>query len=72
MPEVHVGFGDFLRYTTSGIFYDWAEALNQKVFTKEAGNIVMFRTMQFWGTYRGNNDHRRMSQARKEAYFYPR
>jgi len=32
----------------------------------------MFRTMQFWGTYRGNNDHRRMSQARKEAYFYPR
>jgi len=72
MPEVHVGFGDFLRYTTSGILFDWAEAINQKVFWKQASNIVMFRTMQFWGTYRGNNDHRRMSQARKEAYFYPR
>lgn len=72
MPEVHVGFTDFLRYTTSGILYDWAEALNQKRFWREAGNIVMFRSMQFWGTYRGNNDHRRMSQARKEAYFYPR
>jgi len=72
MPEVHVGFGDFLRYTTSGILFDWAEAVNQKVFWKQAGKIVMFRTMQFWGTYKGNNNHRRLSQARKEAYFYPR
>ena len=72
MPEVHVGFGDFLRYTMSGVMFDWAEAISQKQFWKQAGNIVMFRTMQFWGTYKGNNDHRRMSQARKEAYFYPR
>lgn len=72
MPEIHVGFGDFLRYAASGVFLDWGQAISDKVFLREFWNIVMFRTMQFWGTYRGNNDHRRLSQARKEAYFFPR
>lgn len=72
MPEVHVSFGDFMRYAAAGIFLDWAEALQQKVFFRKAGEIVMFRLMQYWGTYRGANDHRKMSKARKEHYFYPR
>lgn len=72
MPEVHVSFGDFIRYTIAGMFYDWSEALNQRVFWKKSGEIMMFRLMQYWGTYRGNNDHRRISRERKERYFYPR
>ena len=72
MPEVHVSFADFLRYTIAGVFYDWSEALQQRVFFQKAAEIVMFRTMQYWGTYRGNNDHRRLSRARKDRYFYPR
>lgn len=72
MPEVHVNFGDFIRYTFAGVFHDWGEALNQKRFGKFAGQIVMFRTMQYWGTHQGNNDHRRLSRERKERYFYPR
>lgn len=72
MPEVHVGFGDFLRYTLAGIMHDWGEALDQRVFWKEAGNIVMFRFNQYWGSYQGNNNHRKLSQARKDRYFYPR
>lgn len=72
MPEVHVGFGDFLRYTMAGVFHDWAEALDQRTFWKHAGEIIMFRSMQYWGTYRGNNDHRKMSRQQKEKYFYPR
>ena len=72
MPEVHLSFGDFLRYTTSAVFLDWGEAIKAKCFLREAWPVVMFRTMQFWGAYRGNNDHRRLSQRKKEAYFYPR
>ena len=72
MPEVHIGFGDFVRYAAAGIMLDWGEALSQRVFWKEAGDIVMFRSMQYWGSYRGNNDHRQMSQKRKDRYFYPR
>lgn len=72
MPEVHIGFRDFVRYTAAGIMFDWSEALSQRVFWKEAGDIFMFRLMQYWGSYRGNNDHRKLSQTRKDRYFYPR
>lgn len=72
MPEVHIRYRDFLRYAAAGILFDWSEALNQRVFWKEAGNIFMFRVMQYWGSYKGNNDHRRLSQDRKDRYFYPR
>lgn len=72
LPEVHISFRDFIRYTAAGVMFDWSEALSQRVFWKEAGNIFMFRLMQYWGAYKGNNDHRRLSQARKDRYFYPR
>jgi len=72
MPEVHIRFRDFIRYTAAGVLYDWSEALNQRVFWREAGSIFMFRLMQYWGAYKGNNDHRKLSQSRKDRYFYPR
>jgi rhamnosyltransferase len=34
--------------------------------------IVMFRMMQFWGSYRGNHEHRKLSREMKEKYFYPK
>tara|TARA_R110002124_G_scaffold36906_13_gene118550 strand:- start:3131 stop:4015 length:885 start_codon:yes stop_codon:yes gene_type:complete len=72
MPEVHIRAGDFLRYTAAGILFDWSESLSQRAFWREAGSIFMFRLMQYWGSYKGNNDHRKLSQDRKDRYFYPR
>ncbi|TRO95892.1 glycosyltransferase family 2 protein [Glycocaulis profundi] len=72
MPEVHLRFRDLVRYTAAGVFHDWSEALSRKTFWREAGGIVMFRAMQYWGAYQGNNNHRRLSQSRKDRYFYPR
>lgn len=72
MPEVHVSAVDFFRYFASGVFFDWAQAIQDRTFLKNAGGILAFRLMQYWGTYRGNNDHRKLSRQRKEAYFYPR
>jgi len=72
MPEVHVSFGDFLRYTMAGVFHDLGEALTQRVFWKEAGGVILFRFNQYWGSYQGNNNHRKLSQDRKDRYFYPR
>lgn len=72
MPEVHIGFGDFLRYFFSGVFLDWGQSLNDRVFAQNFASIFMFRLMQFWGAYRGNNDHRQLSRRRKERYYYPR
>lgn len=72
MPQVHVTFGDFARYVTSAVLLDFGAALQEGRLLAEAGPILAFRTMQFWGSYRGNNEHRRLSQAMKDRYFYPR
>jgi glycosyltransferase involved in cell wall biosynthesis len=72
MPEIHISATDFVRYFTSAVFHDSVEALREGAFVKRFGEILLFRLMQYWGSYRGNNDHRRLSHARKERYFYPR
>ncbi len=72
LPDVRVTFGDFIRYFLAGVMLDWSQALQEKAFSRYAAEIFMFRLMQYWGTYSGNNEHRRISQRRKEAYFYPR
>lgn len=72
MPEVHINFLDFLRYFASAVMLDVGAALQQRKLTSNAGDIILFRLMQFWGSYRGNHFHRQLSKRRKEAYFYPR
>lgn len=72
MPEVHLSLPDLLRYVTSSILLDLGAALHSKQFMKVAPEIVMYRIAQYWGSYRGNHDHRQLSRQRKERYFYPR
>ncbi len=71
MPQVHVTATDFLRYFFSALMLDCGAALEQRCLTRRFGEIFMFRLMQYWGTYRGNHEHRKLSHAAKEAYFYP-
>jgi glycosyltransferase involved in cell wall biosynthesis len=72
LPEVQVTFGDFLRYWTSAVFMDLGAALQDRSLLRNAWPIFAYRMMQFWGSYQGNNEHRKLSQAMKERYFYPR
>ncbi len=72
MPEIQISFFDFLHYFFSAVILDMRVAFQQRLFSKKAGEILMYRLMQFWGSYRGNHLHRKLSKQRKEAYFYPR
>jgi len=72
MPEVQITFRDFLRYFSSGVLLDFRVAVQEKVFFERFFEIIMFRMMQYWGTYRGNRQTRKLSRKMKEAYFYPR
>lgn len=72
MPEVQVTFADFLRYTSSAVLVDAGAALQEKSLLRHLPEIVAFRLMQFWGSYRGNHEHRVLSKKMKEKYFYPR
>lgn len=71
MPEVHVSLTDFARYLAAGIFLDWSAALVDRRLGREWLSICKFRLMQFYGTYRGNHEHRHLSRRMKERYFYP-
>jgi len=72
LPEVHVRFPDFLRYVFSAVLLDLGSALQEKKLLKVFSEVLAFRLMQFWGVYRGNHEHRRLSREMKERYFYPR
>ena len=72
MPEVHLTFGDFLRFFASAVLLDCGVALQERKLHRALGEIVMFRAMQFWGSYRGNHAHRVLSRQMKHRYFYPR
>ena len=72
LPQVHITFGDFVRYFLSAVLHDAGSALRERRLMATLFEIVAYRLMQFWGSYRGNNEHRKLSQIMKDKYFYPR
>lgn len=75
IPEIQMTFIDFLSYFSSAVWLDMRALLRERDALprlRHLPEIVLFRLMQFWGSYRGNHEHRQLSQRRKEAYFYPR
>ena len=72
MPEVHVGFLDFIRYFVNGAMHDIGVAMEERRLLRTAFEITAFRWMQFLGTYLGNLEHRQVSARQREEYFYPR
>lgn len=71
MPQVHIRRRDLLRYVATSIYKDWNRACQEGVLADKFMEIVKYRLCQYWGSYRGNHDHRRLSHAQKEHYFYP-
>lgn len=71
MPQVHVGLVDTFRYVMTSVWRDWTCAKRNGVLCRKAIEIVRYRWNQYFGAYRGNHDHRRLSHAEKEKYFYP-
>jgi rhamnosyltransferase len=72
MPEVYVRPTDFLRFYISALLMDAGAALKGRMFWSRIGEISLFRLMQYWGSYRGNHEHRKLSERLREEYFYPK
>lgn len=71
MPQVHVSPIDTARYFASSVWKDWRGAAREKVWSRKAGDIVRYRWNQYLGSYKGNHQHRKLSHAEKEKYFFP-
>jgi rhamnosyltransferase len=72
MPEVHLGLLDVARYAASAILLDCGAALQERKLGRHFAGIVSYRVCQFWGAYKGNHVHRRLSRVAKERYYFPR
>ncbi|WP_151447314.1 glycosyltransferase [Lacisediminimonas profundi] len=71
MPQVHVTLFDTVRYIFTSIWRDWGNARRQGRWREKAWEIVLYRYNQYLGSYRGNHQHRKLSHAEKDKYFYP-
>jgi glycosyltransferase involved in cell wall biosynthesis len=71
MPEIHVTTLDVIRWVISSTWQDWRAAMHHSIKSTRKRDMLRYRWNQYWGSYKGNHDHRRMSQEIKEYYFYP-
>jgi len=70
LPDIHMGFMDFIRYFTASVYHDAKAAKGQNSLAL-MGQIIRFRYAQFWGSYKGHNTVKKLSRAQKERYYYP-
>jgi rhamnosyltransferase len=71
MPQIHVSRRDTIRYITSSILHDLRHARAQGQARRRCAEILRYRVAQFVGSYLGNHEHRRLSRAEMDHYFYP-
>jgi rhamnosyltransferase len=70
-PNVRFTLFDFIRLFITNILSDISLAFRAKVFLKEWKNIILFRYMQFYGTYLGHNQKGAVTKELKNRFYYP-
>ena len=70
-PHERFGMWDFLRLTTSNIVSDWKSAGKERKLSDHWKDIIWFRLMQFWGTYRGYGRSGPLTWQLKQRFYYP-
>jgi glycosyltransferase involved in cell wall biosynthesis len=71
MPEVHLSRLDLLRCVIASTWGDWRAAARHGITSTTRMDMLRYRWNQYLGSYRGNHEHRRLSQDLKQRYFYP-
>jgi rhamnosyltransferase len=72
MPEIHFTFLNLVRYTCSSVTHDVANLALSFRALGQIVDIVGYRTAQYWGAFSGSRNHREISKAKKDSFFYPR
>jgi len=71
-PQEHIGLLDFLRLFASNVGSDAKHALRERPPLGAWREILWFRFMQFWGTYRGFGHKGPLGDDLKQTFYYPR
>ena len=70
-PEQQFGLRDVARLWTRNVATDVATALREPAPLRTVADVLMFRTMQFWGTYRGYARRDPADDALRRRLYYP-
>ena len=71
LPNSTFTFGLFLRQWLGNALYDLNQARREKVIVKQFGSILLFRLMQYYGTYRGYHYAGKIDQQLHHSFYYP-
>jgi L-ascorbate metabolism protein UlaG (beta-lactamase superfamily)/glycosyltransferase involved in cell wall biosynthesis len=71
MPQVQLNLFDVVRYILNSVYKDCRSAWCEGSLRRYGTDILRYRWHQYIGVYKGNNQHRRLSNAEKEKYFFP-
>lgn len=70
-PYEKFSFFDFFRLVIANILSDWYHARRDRVLAQNFWDILIFRLMQFWGTYRGFSQQGTVTSKLKHTFYYP-
>ncbi len=70
-PEVHLRPVETIAYYLTAVTGDWSSALSEGRLIKCMAEIAAFRFCQYYGSWRGNHIHRKLSDRAKRRYFFP-
>jgi glycosyltransferase involved in cell wall biosynthesis len=70
-PQEHFGWADLLRLFLSHAALDLREAFRRAEARRRWFEILWFRWMQFWGTYRGFATSGPLTSRLKQTFYYP-
>jgi len=70
-PESSFSFWNFFRMTVGNVWNDWGAARREGSLTRNMVDVVVFRALQFWGTYRGYAQHGPIGKQLRTRFYYP-
>ena len=70
-PEEQFNFWDLARLLSANIISDAYHAWHDRAFLANIMGIILFRLMQFWGTYQGFVQRGPVSSQLKQKFYYP-
>jgi len=70
-PESHFNVYDLLRLGVTNVLSDFRHAAHGRVLLRNLVSIIMFRIMQFWGTYQGYRLSGPITAHLRQTFYYP-
>ncbi len=72
LPEIQMNLIDSIRFCSFAVFADLSTAFNKNEMFKNFFEIILFRICQYYGSWRGNSIHRKLSNKEKYKFYYPK